>query len=247
MHSNNLLQNHNNAICIDNLKFSYKKNENVILNIPSWKVATKEKVFVQGSSGSGKSTLLNLLAGVLTPTEGNIKVLGQNIERMNSRQRDHFRAAHIGVVFQQFNLIPYLSVLDNIYLAAHFSKKTTPVKERAKELFSSVKIDHTLLKQKAGELSLGQQQRVAIVRALINQPEILIIDEPTSALDADNRDAFIQLLMQVADNSTLIFVSHDAALAKHFAQKIDLSQINLPEVNLSQTNLLKNNTATEKA
>jgi putative ABC transport system ATP-binding protein len=217
------------AIDMRNLCFSYRKNDPNIIDIPHWQVLCGEHLFIRGPSGAGKSTLLNLLAGILKPTAGSIVVLGQDIGQFNSRRRDQFRAAHIGLVFQQFNLLPYLNVFDNIQLAAHFNgqpKATTQA--RFHDLAEALQLDQTLFKKNAAELSVGQQQRVAILRALINDPEIIIADEPTSSLDADRRDAFMQLLLQQVQrtNKTLIFVSHDQSLSRHFSATVDLVDLN---------------------
>jgi putative ABC transport system ATP-binding protein len=201
-----------------------------VLNIPNWSVNTAEQVFVCGPSGGGKSTLLGLLSGLLQPVDGELTVLNQRLDLMSSRQRDRFRAAHIGYVFQQFNLMPYLSAMDNVLLATRFSspKGTSLVKDEIKTLFSTLNIDETLWHSAASQLSVGQQQRVAIARALINKPQLLIADEPTSSLDEANRDAFMALLMSmVADNQmTLIFVSHDMSLSSYFNRTDQLNAFN---------------------
>lgn len=225
------------AIKISNLTFSYTGSEaQSVLSIPDWQVKEGEHVFLYGPSGSGKSTLLNILAGILQPLQGEVRLLGEQFSSLSARRRDQFRARHIGVVFQQFNLVPYLSVLDNILLAAHFGARTTPagkqtsvdVKNRAEALLSRLALPAALLRQRADALSVGQQQRVAIVRALINDPELVIADEPTSALDSDARDQFIDLLLECVDDSkrTFIFVSHDRSLAGHFSSSVDLQSLN---------------------
>lgn len=218
------------AIKISHLHFSYPgKIPVTVLDIPSWRIAKGERVFIQGSSGSGKSTLLNLLAGILTAARGTIEILGQDLSALSARRRDSFRASHIGIVFQQFNLIHYLSVLDNIRLAANFGKKSlTGTDLKAQQLFAALGLNNTLITKKAGDLSVGQQQRVAIARALINAPEILIADEPTSALDSDTRDVFMKILMDISktQGNTLIFVSHDTALTRHFQHVVNLAEIN---------------------
>lgn len=217
------------AIELSDLVFRYdKRNSQALLDIPNWQVLRGEQVFLYGPSGSGKSTLLNLLGGVLRPERGQIRLLNTNMGELSSRRRDRFRARHIGIVFQQFNLIPYLSVIDNILLAAHFSSDTRDAKQRASELFERLHLPAVLLARRADLLSVGQQQRVAIARALINGPELLIADEPSSALDSDARDRFMTLLLQVCqlNQSTLVFVSHDRSLDKHFQKTVDLANIN---------------------
>lgn len=218
------------AIEVKELRFSYAGAAGQpVLEIPDWEVKRGQQFFLQGPSGCGKSTLLNLLTGVLVPDAGTIHLLGRSLKHLSSRQRDQFRARHVGVVFQQFNLIPYLSILDNIRLAAHFGGRLkVRLDERIETLFESLYLPSALLSQRADRLSVGQQQRVAIVRAMINEPELLIVDEPTSALDAEASEAFMRLLLSVSrnNNSTLIFVSHDQSLAQYFDGSLCLKSLN---------------------
>lgn len=215
------------AIELSNVKFGYNAGKPDVLNIAQWTVAPKEKVFVQGASGSGKSTLLNLLTGTLVPREGNICLLGQAFSALPSRKRDAFRARHIGAVFQQFNLINYLSVQQNIEAAAYFAGQLgSNTLETAKALMAQLQLPEQLLDERADNLSVGQQQRVAIARALINQPELVIVDEPTSALDASARDTFMQLLLNTTEDCTVVFVSHDAHLARYFDKTVSMSELN---------------------
>jgi putative ABC transport system ATP-binding protein len=201
-----------------------------MLDIPLWRVKSAEHVFLHGASGSGKSTLLNLISGVLPVRQGELKLLGQSFSRMSQRKRDKFRAIHLGMVFQQFNLIPYLTVLDNLNLANHATPLTKGglALERVTSLMERLKLPTQLLHRKATELSVGQRQKVAIIRALINTPEIIIADEPTSSLDSDSRDAFMTLLIELCqeNTSTLIFVSHDRTLVSYFDQVYDLTNLN---------------------
>ena len=218
------------SVEIKNLSFAYphKHNKPIIKNV-NWNIATGEHIYLFGPSGSGKSTLLNLICGILTPNDGSIQILGKDFNHLSMRQRDNFRAKHIGVVFQQFNLIPYLNTLDNIKLAANFGHQTYHhLQADIIDLLEQLKLPKSLLQHRADQLSIGQQQRVAIVRALINNPEIIIADEPTSALDTDTKDEFMQLLLDCVkkNNSTLIFVSHDRSLQNFFSQSIDISQLN---------------------
>lgn len=217
-------------ISISDVCFSYPgQAAQTVLNIPFWQVQAGQQLFLQGPSGSGKSTLLNLLTGILKPDTGSIRMINQDLSTLSGHQRDRFRAQHIGVVFQQFNLIPYLSVADNIRLAAYFGATRGVLAEsKIINLLAELHMPRTLLTQRADSLSVGQQQRVAIARALINSPEILVVDEPTSALDAAARDAFMTLLLQVSrsNNSTLLFVSHDINLAHHFDEVVSLTELN---------------------
>jgi putative ABC transport system ATP-binding protein len=218
------------AIELSNVRFFYPEQPNeLILDIPSWSLPSGEQAFIHGPSGSGKSTLLSLLSGLIKPTSGQLSVLGQRLDQMTQRQRDQFRATNIGYVFQQFNLIPYLNAFDNILLASQFSKhKQSTINEDIQSLLIALNIDKTHWYKPTRTLSQGQQQRVAIARALINKPKLLIADEPTSSLDANNRDAFMKLLMPIVDstNMTLVFVSHDLSLSHYFNRVESLSDIN---------------------
>jgi putative ABC transport system ATP-binding protein len=217
------------AISLSHLGYSYPGDQSPVLNIPAWRVERNEYVFLQGESGSGKSTLLSLLAGLSVPTQGSLQILGDDIAKLSTRQRDRFRAANLGVVFQQFNLIPYLSALDNILLAARFGSATTAgARQRATTLLERMNLQSALHHRPASQMSIGQQQRVAIVRALINTPSLLLVDEPTSALDHANRDAFLALLFDVLSDQecAMVFVSHDPALGASFDTQVKISELN---------------------
>lgn len=220
------------AVSLQEVRFAYRGGAPV-LDIPNLHVARGERLFLHGPSGSGKTTLLGLIAGVLSPTAGRVQVLGSDLGAMGSAERDRFRAAHVGYVFQMFNLIPYLSVRENITLPARLSKPrrarlggAEPNAEAAR-LAAGLEID-ARLDAPISELSVGQQQRVAVARALIGAPELIVCDEPTSALDADRRDRFLELLFAsvAAAGSTLVFVSHDLALAERFGRTVALGQVN---------------------
>ena len=220
------------AIKISNLQYVWPESNTPIIDIPALEVELRGSVFLQGASGSGKSTLLSLLAGTLKASSGTLQILGTDLTSLSSRRRDRFRAEHIGIVFQQFNLIPFLTVEGNLKLASRFVNQSVSGTEvRAKKLLESLRLDSAILERRADRLSVGQQQRVAIARAFINQPEILLADEPTSALDTEARDLFMQLLMSVreATGCTLLFASHDSSLASFFETKIVLKEINRSE------------------
>jgi putative ABC transport system ATP-binding protein len=192
------------------------------LVLPALTIAPAESIFLRGASGSGKSTLLGLLAGVLVPSAGSLKLLGQETKTLSGPARDRLRADHLGVIFQQFNLLPYLSVLDNVELALRFSPRRRAQAQAgdAGRLLGAMGLDAALWKRPAATLSVGQQQRVAAARALIGRPALILADEPTSALDDDARDAFLRLLKACCAEagSALVFVSHDARLASHFGR-----------------------------
>jgi putative ABC transport system ATP-binding protein len=217
------------AIEINDLQFNWPDSDGHGLHIPQLSIASGERLFILGTSGSGKSTLLNLIAGIITPQKGSIRVLGNELHLLGGRARDRVRAAHIGLVFQQFNLIPWLDVASNIRLACSFAgNRDAGSRHRLVELLESLRLDPVLLGRRADMLSVGQQQRVAIARALVNTPGILIADEPTSALDSRARDSFVNLLLQVQAerNITILFVSHDATLAQHFSRVLDMETLN---------------------
>jgi len=221
------------ALRITDLVFRWPRQAAPCLDIAHLELAAGERVFLHGPSGSGKSSLLGLLGGVALPERGSIELLGTDITRLGGRARDRFRAEHIGFLFQQFNLLPWLSALDNVVLPCTFSSRrreragNVPHTE-AERMLRHLDLGMELWRKPAGELSVGQQQRVAAARALIGRPEILIADEPTSALDAERQQAFIDLLLQesAAVGATLVFVSHDQRLAAHFDRAIALDDIN---------------------
>jgi putative ABC transport system ATP-binding protein len=206
------------------------------LDIAAFELAAGERVFLHGPSGSGKSTLLNLVAGVSRPRAGQLEVLGQPLHRLSGAARDRFRADHIGLIFQQFNLIPYLSAFDNVRLSCRFSsrrrQRAKDVEAAAARLLKRLDLDVTLWSRPASALSVGQQQRVAAARALIGAPELVIADEPTSALDAERQNAFLDLLTQecAISGAALLFVSHDRRLSAGFARALEMASLNRLEV-----------------
>jgi putative ABC transport system ATP-binding protein len=221
------------AVQADEIGFAYKGGP-AILDIAHFQLERGERLFLRGPSGSGKSTLLGLIAGVLPVQSGKLNVLGENMERLSSQGRDHLRARDMGVIFQMFNLVPYLPVIENVTLPLRFSKErrarlSRQPAEEARTLLARLGLeDERLLKQRVSDLSTGQQQRVAAARALIGSPGLIVADEPTSALDAQARARFIDLLAENvgASGASLLFVSHDGALARHFDRTLDLEEIN---------------------
>lgn len=227
----------NNVIDLNDVVFAWKPKSEPVLCIPTFSIARGEKVFLKGRSGSGKTTLLSLIAAVLKPNSGDIVVNNQALAMLRGGHRDRFRVDTIGLVFQQFNLLPYLSVSENVQLSCRFSTSRKAaalndglsLNEETDRLLSAMNlIPAEVRDRRVSELSVGQQQRVAVARALIGKPPLIIADEPTSSLDADARQAFIELLFSevAAANSTLLFVSHDGSLAANFDRNVDLSEIN---------------------
>jgi putative ABC transport system ATP-binding protein len=186
-----------------------------------------------GPSGSGKTTLLALISGILTPQQGSVHVLGCDLTRLSPSVRDTLRGSEMGYIFQSFNLIPYLTVRENIALPCNLHaerrKRITAatLTEEVRRIATRLDI-HTNLDAPVTNLSTGQQQRVAIARAIIGSPALVIADEPTSSLDTDRRDAFLDLLTEAIGETqaTLFFVSHDRSLAMHFDQALSLPTIN---------------------
>lgn len=225
------------AVRFSGVRFRWGAGLPPVIELDTLAIASGERVFVEGPSGSGKSTLLALLAGVTLPESGELEVLGERLERLSSAQRDHFRAHHIGYVFQMFNLIPYLSMVDNVVLPCRFSRRrraaalrrSGTLEEEARRLLDHLDMgDPDLQHRPVTALSVGQQQRVAVARALMGAPGLVIADEPTSALDADRRESFLRLLFQECRDTgaTLVFVSHDAALERLFDRTIRLGEVN---------------------
>jgi len=230
------MPNATSRIVIRDLVFRYPGMASPCLDITSFQADAGDRIFLYGPSGSGKSTLLGLLGGVLAAEKGTIHLLGQDFSALTQSQRDRIRADHIGFIFQQFNLIPYLSVIENVLLPCRFSPRrlaqtlsddNSPTLA-AERLLGQLDLHPALWKKPVTQLSVGQQQRVAAARALIGKPEIVIADEPTSALDADRQAVFLDLLLRECNNAhaLLLFVSHDQRLATAFNREIDLTTIN---------------------
>jgi putative ABC transport system ATP-binding protein len=227
------------AVHLRDLRFRWPRAAADTLAIDALDIAAGEAVFLHGPSGCGKSTLLSLLAGVLVPAGGSLRVLGHEWRQLSGARRDRLRADHVGYIFQQFNLLPYLSVLDNVRLPCRLSPRRSRRAQAgaaaadggahaARQLLQRMGLGQAWWPRPAADLSVGQQQRVAAARALLGAPELVIADEPTSALDEPLRDAFMDLLLQACAEagSTLLFVSHDARLAARFARRVDLAVLN---------------------
>ena len=221
---------------VQNLKFKYSGQDSLVLDIPFFEIKPNEKIFLFGSSGCGKTTFLEALAGVITPSQGDVIIAGENLTNLSMPQKDRLRGLQLGYIFQNFNLIPYLSVKENILLPLQL------IPEKLKEISLNQRDeDLTMICSKLGildlldknvtALSVGQQQRVAAARSLIGRPKLILADEPTSALDFDHREKFIQLLFELADRhqTALLFVSHDRTLQNLFDRAVQFDQINRRE------------------
>ncbi|NKC13988.1 MAG: ATP-binding cassette domain-containing protein [Gammaproteobacteria bacterium] len=225
-----------NALEIANLQFAWRPGAANVLNIDKFTVRCGERVFIEGASGSGKSTLLSAVGGVVKTQAGAVLLLGTDLGGLSARQRDSFRADHVGIVFQMFNLVPYLSVLDNVTLPCRFSerrlanaRRNGALRDEALRLLSALELDEAAYADRlVTDLSIGQQQRVAAARALIGTPELIMADEPTSALDEGTRERFLELLFAECEQSrtTVLFVSHDARLASLFDRRVNFFELN---------------------
>ena len=222
-------------INIDSVRFYWSKKSNFKIFVPNLEIKKGEKVLLLGESGSGKTTLLSLMCGFLNPLSGNISINGNTINQLSSKTRDEYRADNIGIIFQQFNLLPYANVVDNVLLPLYFSKvrssNVSNKKEKVIELFKQLRLPDDIAQFRASSLSMGQQQRVAVARALIGNPSLIIADEPTSSLDADAQKIFLNLMFeQISENnSTLLMVSHDKSLSNQFDRLIDINEIIIRE------------------
>ena len=219
----------------DGVRFAWPGTRRDTLDVADLRVARSERVLVRGHSGCGKSTLLSLAAGVLLANSGSVRFMGQDWSSLRTGARDQRRVDHVGYIFQQFNLLPYLSVIDNVLMPCRFSPLRArraadggSIEQAAQVLLERLGLPRDTWGRNASALSVGQQQRVAAARALIGHPEIVIADEPTSALDEERRDAFMDLLLARCEeaSSALVFVSHDARLARHFGRVIELPAVN---------------------
>ena len=220
-----------NALNLNGVRYRYDQASADIIDIGSFAMSRGERVFMFGPSGSGKTTLLGLIGGLYLPGSGSINVLGSDVSSMGHGARDQFRSREIGFIFQVFNLVPYLSVADNVTLPCRFGRRVSSGfadrEDEARFLLRELGIESTTNKS-VGSLSIGQQQRVAAARALIGSPGLIIADEPTSALDADARTGFLSVLFAQAkrEGSSILFVSHDRSIAAQFDRSVGLAEIN---------------------
>jgi putative ABC transport system ATP-binding protein len=220
---------------VEDVRFRWTARSRFVLDVPRLTLAPGEKLLLMGPSGAGKSTLLALIAGIVAPQSGAVRVLGEDIAQLGASRRDRFRAEHMGVVFQMFNLLPYGSAVDNVLLPLSFApgrrarvgSSSAQVQEAWRLLARLGLSDDAIGRRRAADLSVGQQQRVAAARALVGRPELLIADEPTSALDPQSRDQFLDLVLaEIAGSGTsLLMVSHDPGLAPRFDRVVQLADV----------------------
>jgi putative ABC transport system ATP-binding protein len=214
-------------IAISNLKFSYRIG-NFTLHIPEFSVDKHEKIAVIGPSGTGKTTLLNLIAGIIVPSRGSIRINHTSVDQLNDAQRRQFRITHIGFVFQDFELLDYLNVYDNILHPCRITKALqldAAVRQRARMLAQEMGIGDKL-KRQASDLSQGERQRAAICRALLPRPGLILADEATGNLDPENKTRILDLLFRAVEehDTTLLAVTHDHELLKRFDRIVDFKE-----------------------
>jgi putative ABC transport system ATP-binding protein len=223
------------TIRLDSLRFYWSKVADFKIYIPKLEIGRGEKVLLLGESGSGKTTLLSLICGFLSPISGDIFLNEQKLNDLKANKKDQFRSDNIGIIFQQFNLLPYANVIDNITLPLYFSKKrdsrVTNHREAALNICRSLQLSESTIAMQANKLSVGQQQRVAVARALIGNPSLIIADEPTSSLDASTQKKFLDLMFRQIEEykSTLLMVSHDSTISSYFDRTININDILVKE------------------
>lgn len=220
-----------NIITLKDAQFRWRGRASFAITVPEFSVKKGESVLLLGESGSGKSTLLSMICGTILADSGSVSVGGTELKNLSGWSRDRLRAEQIGVVFQQFNLLPFGSVADNILLPLRFAperrKRCPEPRKRVVELCQLLGLPEGVASTKAANLSVGQQQRVAVARALIGEPPVLIADEPTSSLDELAQSNFLDLMFDqvAAQGSTLLMVSHDPRLGKRFDRVVRMTDI----------------------
>jgi putative ABC transport system ATP-binding protein len=216
---------------LNDVRYRWPGRATFELQVPQMALAQGETVLLLGESGSGKSTLLSLICGTIVAQSGDVCVAGMDISSLSSSKRDRFRAEQIGLIFQQFNLLPFASVQDNILLPLRFApdraKRVASHAKEAERLCRDLGLGRDVMGARAGMLSVGQQQRVAAARALIGTPPLIVADEPTSSLDAATQVAFLEVLFEQSrsHSTTVLMVSHDARLANQFDRVIHMADI----------------------
>jgi putative ABC transport system ATP-binding protein len=225
---------------LDQVEFRYPSAGGFHLHIPELFVAAGDCIAIVGPSGSGKTTLLGLLSGILRPDKGSVRIADKDLHMLDESSRRNFRIRHVGQVFQTFELLRYLTVAENVMLP-HFIDSTTAnrqtLRKRAMQLLGDVGLG-SKADVRPGELSQGEQQRVAVCRAMLNQPALLLADEPTGNLDQANKQNVVDLLLEQArrNNSTLLMVTHDHSLLASFSTVLDIPSVigGQPETGVKQ-------------
>lgn len=228
------------ALALNDIQFSWPKQLTPLFAIDSLNLPQGQTLFIGGPSGCGKSSLLSLITGIQVTKQGSCCVLGAALNELSSSERDRFRGERLGLIFQQFNLLPFLTVQENIELpsklfASRLAKSVQlygSVQRHADSLCDALHLSHNLRQRQAHRLSVGEQQRVAAARALLGCPELIVADEPTSALDEENKVDFLNLLLTTAkaQNSSVVTVSHDMRIANQFDQQFLMPRMESKDV-----------------
>lgn len=199
-----------------------------ILGISEFTLQAGEQVALVGESGGGKTTLLNVISGITTPDSGDVIIDNTNVAKLSEPARDRFRALKIGFVFQTFNLLPAFTALENVLLGMSFSGQKSD-RNRAKDLLGRVGLSHRL-QHRPATLSVGEQQRVAVARALVNRPALLLADEPTASIDAQHQATVLQLIREACNehHCSLLLVTHSPEVAGQFPRIAKLQEFNQP-------------------
>lgn len=215
-------------IQLENVVKSYRSDqgETPVLRVPAFSVAEGERVALVGASGSGKTTLLNLLSGLVKADTGVVRVAGQNLTQLSESARDKFRASSVGYMFQSFHLLDGFSALENVELGESFAGRRVE-RAQAEELLTSLDLGHRG-HHKPSELSIGQQARVALARALAGSPKLILADEPTGALDGATASTILDLLLARGQElgATVVVATHDPAIAAHFDRTVAVEDLN---------------------
>jgi putative ABC transport system ATP-binding protein len=220
------------SLALKDVRKSYREPDGrllPILNIAEFSLQSGEQAVLIGASGGGKTTLLNVIAGITAPDSGSVTIDGIEINRLHEIGRDRFRAQKIGFVFQTFNLLPAFTALENVLLGMSFSGKKVD-RAHAVELLRKVGLTHRL-NHRPAQLSVGEQQRVAVARALANRPSLLLADEPTANVDVSNQQTILNLIRDACQehNVSLLLVTHGLEVANQFSRIVKLGDFNRPE------------------
>lgn len=219
------------SLLLESVKKTYREPSGSILpvlDIEKFSIERGEQVVLVGSSGGGKTTLLNIISGITTPDSGSVRIDDNDITTMPEVVRDRFRAERIGFVFQTFNLLPAFSALENVLLGMSFTNAGVD-RSKARGLLDKVGLSHRL-DHRPGQMSVGEQQRVAVARAMANSPSLLLADEPTANVDTANQDTVLELIRSACTdaNTSLLMVTHSPEVASQFNRVEQLADFNKP-------------------